>query len=500
MPLAARLIVYDSTKKPLAGPVPVQDVEFSDLSGSQVHEFDHQVYTVQKDYFYALLYGVDFVRKHVPLRIVKPIDKLSIPLMGLMIKGTFLPQVEVRWYEFQKDTHKEVEYFRMTLEHVRLNSIHTCLPDAKDAAFEQYDHLESITFCYQKITWLYVKGHLVYTDIWNNGFYAEEDEKDFSPKKEEDAEEPQEAVMTDKLTLKFTSGVFEEPKDGFQFDKKATVKFTFEANRKPDYKENKVYAKLYAVYNGKTEDLSQINEGRLVAEDSWSTEFKLKKPKSYIDDANRKPDAAVEYYAEIENAAAGGSYKGASISIGSAIAMQSMSWKSEAARRDEKVTLAAEFKGCKDGEEVTIEIFEYDQDGDHDATDEITAKITNGKLDAEWTFVYEEDTDDILTDEEAKKTGGKYNPPEYFFTVRIGDQKWGDKQESGLLEFKDWIEVELQDENGAALANEPFELHLPDGSAQKGTLDDKGYARVDSVPPGPVEVVFTNYPSVTIKK
>jgi hypothetical protein len=266
-------------------------------------------------------------------------------------------------------------------------------------------------------------------------------------------------------------------------------------------KESKVYCKLYAAYNGTTEDLSQINEGRLAEDGSWSTDFKLIKPQAYEKDTGRKTDAVVEYYAEIENTYADGKYRSSPATVGSSgVKLQSMAWKSSEARRDESVSLAAQLTGCKSGEKAVIQIYEYDQDGRHDFIEKIETTVTDGKADAEWKFIYQEDTDDILTEEELKKTGGKYNPPEYFFTVAVGSDIWGDKQESGLLQFKDWIEVELQDENGDALTNEPFELHLPDGSTQNGTLDDKGFARIEAVPPGPVEVVSSNYPSVSVKK
>ena len=32
-----------------------------------------------------------------------------------------------------------------------------------------------------------------------------------------------------------------------------------------------------------------------------------------------------------------------------------------------------------------------------------------------------------------------YNPPEYLFTVEMNDQKFGEKQESEILEFKDFV-------------------------------------------------------------
>ena len=82
----------------------------------------------------------------------------------------------------------------------------------------------------------------------------------------------------------------------------------------------------------------------------------------------------------------------------------------------------------------------------------------------------------------------------------IGQQKWGDKQESDLLQFKDWIEVDLQDETGNPLADEPFTCLLPDGTKQEGILDENGHARLESVPPGPVEVSFANFTTITIKE
>ncbi|MBN1603127.1 MAG: type VI secretion system tube protein Hcp [Chitinispirillaceae bacterium] len=314
MPLSPSIIFYTPDGKPLSGPVEIADPDTTNLTGCYGEEFQHCVYTIQKDYFYSLLYGVDFVRKHEPITIVKQLDKMSVPLMKYLVNGTFLQKVEVRWFQYNEKKGKTEEYFRMTLEHVRLHSIKYILPDVKDSAFERYGHLEEIQLMYQKITWLYPKGHLTYTDIWNDAF-GEYDQKDFS-NKADSIEDLTEMPLIEPLKLKFTAGVFEEPKDGFQFDKKATVKFTFDSNRKPEYKENKVYAKLYAVYNGKTEDMHLINEGRLVTDNSWSTEFTLKKPTSYEKDQNRKPDAVVEYYALIENTyAENNNYKSASITL-----------------------------------------------------------------------------------------------------------------------------------------------------------------------------------------
>jgi type VI secretion system secreted protein VgrG len=57
-------------------------------------------------------------------------------------------------------------------------------------------------------------------------------------------------------------------------------------------------------------------------------------------------------------------------------------------------------------------------------------------------------------------------------------------------EKQDWIEIELVDGEGKPMAGEKYEVKLPDGSVASGTLDEKGYARVDGVDPGKCQVTF----------
>ena len=114
--------------------------------------------------------------------------------------------------------------------------------------------------------------------------------------------------------------------------------------------------------------------------------------------------------------------------------------------------------------------------------------VESNKIEIEWEYEYYEDTDEIPTAEESEKG---YNPPEYFFRVKIG-KVFAD---SGLLEFKDWIEIELKDNEGNSFPNKDFILHLADGSEKRGTLDSDGYAMIDDVPPGRVTVEFPNLTS-----
>lgn len=56
---------------------------------------------------------------------------------------------------------------------------------------------------------------------------------------------------------------------------------------------------------------------------------------------------------------------------------------------------------------------------------------------------------------------------------------------------KSWIEIELLDKKGKPVPGEPYRVVLPDGeTAAEGTLNEKGFARVDGIEPGTCKVIF----------
>jgi type VI secretion system secreted protein VgrG len=58
---------------------------------------------------------------------------------------------------------------------------------------------------------------------------------------------------------------------------------------------------------------------------------------------------------------------------------------------------------------------------------------------------------------------------------------------------KSWIEIQLFGEDGKPIPGEPYKITLPDGTTiADGTLDDKGFARVDNIDPGTCQVTFPN--------
>lgn len=63
-----------------------------------------------------------------------------------------------------------------------------------------------------------------------------------------------------------------------------------------------------------------------------------------------------------------------------------------------------------------------------------------------------------------------------------------------------WIEIELVDEEDNPVPGMPFELTLPDGSPYSGTLDHKGFYRVEGIPPGECKVSFPSLDEEAWKK
>lgn len=172
------------------------------------------------------------------------------------------------------------------------------------------------------------------------------------------------------------------------------------------------------------------------------------------------------------------------------IAVTNMKWGQEEARREDLVKLSADIEGVPDETEVMIHIYEHDQDGAHDFITKFPCRVKNKKIEAEWEYEYHEDTDEIPTDEEMKEYGKTYNPPEYFWVVEVYGKRFGQKQESGLLEFKDWLEIEIFDENSKSLANAQYTLRLADGEERKGNVDENGYTKEEDVPPGKINILF----------
>lgn len=58
------------------------------------------------------------------------------------------------------------------------------------------------------------------------------------------------------------------------------------------------------------------------------------------------------------------------------------------------------------------------------------------------------------------------------------------------IEEKSWIEIEMVDEEDEPVPSEKYKITLPDDSVAQGTLDNKGFARVEGIDPGTCKITF----------
>lgn len=201
-------------------------------------------------------------------------------------------------------------------------------------------------------------------------------------------------------------------------------------------------------------------------------------------------------YFEVKMSANGIDGESSRIPIYPVPVVTNMAWSANEARRGDTLRLAADVDKVEGGTEATVTILEYDNDGAHDKIVELPAVIKDKKLEIDWEYEYHEDVDELPTSEEVERYGATYNPPEYFFVIDINGFKAGTAQESGLLKFKDYIEISLRDAMGNPKADEKYVLHLPDGSKKEGRLDARGNAREDGIPPGHIRVEFPDMKQV----
>lgn len=167
-----------------------------------------------------------------------------------------------------------------------------------------------------------------------------------------------------------------------------------------------------------------------------------------------------------------------------------MRWSQGQARRGDVVELSADVIDIPDGTQVEISIYEYDDDGAHDCITKFPVWVEGGKIESEWEYEYHEDTDDIPIEGEMDPYGRHYAHPEYFWIAVVWDAVFGENQESGLLRFMDWLEVQVLDENGERAEGLNYRIQTADGNALSGSFDGSSDVDEQEIPPGRASIEF----------
>ncbi len=158
-------------------------------------------------------------------------------------------------------------------------------------------------------------------------------------------------------------------------------------------------------------------------------------------------------------------------------------WSTDKAAVGDKVKLKCETTGIESGKEAKLEIFIKDNNFADHLLHTIISKVDGGKVEEEWEL---EINEELIDDQDSKEQKGGYSSPSFFFKVTSD----GVNSRSGILTYKDYIELEYKDEDGNPIGGVDYKLILPNGVIKKGTLDNNGYAKVENIPPGNVEVIY----------
>jgi len=158
-------------------------------------------------------------------------------------------------------------------------------------------------------------------------------------------------------------------------------------------------------------------------------------------------------------------------------------WSKEKAKVGDTVKLSAKAEGFEPGTDGVFMVYLRDVKGAHKMVDMILAKTQGDKLEAEWTFAYPEESEEI-PDEAIKQ----YASPEYYFEAIVSRSK----ARSGYLVFDDVVEITLKDHEGNPIGNEDYILTFSNGIVRKGKVDANGYKKEENVPPAYWKVSFPN--------
>lgn len=98
-----------------------------------------------------------------------------------------------------------------------------------------------------------------------------------------------------------------------------------------------------------------------------------------------------------------------------------------------------------------------------------------------------------LKSEQRQSKTGKYNPvkTQPHQSGSAADGKSGDSQAEE--EKKSWIEIELIDDEKRPVPGAHYSVTLPDGTVADGTLDEKGFARIEGITAGNCKISFPDY-------
>ena len=106
-------------------------------------------------------------RQHKPIIITKEIDRTSPLLMNMLVTNENITQWELSFWQ-RNANGKEGPYFTIRLTNASIAGIRQEKINDQQPDGVQMKEREHISFCYQKIEWIYVDGGVTAEDDWES--------------------------------------------------------------------------------------------------------------------------------------------------------------------------------------------------------------------------------------------------------------------------------------------------------------------------------------------
>ena len=158
-------------------------------------------------------------------------------------------------------------------------------------------------------------------------------------------------------------------------------------------------------------------------------------------------------------------------------------WSTQEANVGDTVTLSADVAGYPSGTDATFTVFKRDVSGADRLVTTLETQTQGNRVETQW--VYDPNAEPGADEIESEEKRG-YSSVKFYFIIRVR----GQHARSDLLEYIDWVEIELKIQNGDPMSNEEYIVYLGDGGVRRGNLDQNGYKKEEGIPPGECYVVF----------
>jgi uncharacterized Zn-binding protein involved in type VI secretion len=158
-------------------------------------------------------------------------------------------------------------------------------------------------------------------------------------------------------------------------------------------------------------------------------------------------------------------------------------WSTREAEVGKAVDIVVDTVGVENGEKAAIDIFVRDGNfGDHRLASQ-EAQVNNNQVKTRWTMEVDEKYLKLC---DLKDTTKRSSRPFFFFRVAIKELS----EQSGMLYYKDKVEIELKDPDDKALADKPYKATLPTGEIREGKSDGQGKVKIENTAPGRIKIKF----------